>query len=1009
MKKINALLMSTTCFAVMLAAPAMAQDTGQDTSAEATTDAQDTGAIIVTGSRITRPNAAAASPITSVTSEAIRAQAAVNIEEVLNRIPSVAPDSQQNYQDSDGRQRIKLRNLGFERTLILVDGKRLGTMNGLDANMIPTALVSRVDVLTGGASAVYGSDAVAGVVNFILDNNFEGIQANANYNFYAHQNKAGLVSQVASAYGFAQPNRNFVTDGGRVDLSLTAGKKLFDDRMHVSAYVNYRQGDLVPYGARETSGCQLVETVKDGPLSCTLSTYTRTGYVSPQSGPNAGNAYVNNPNGTRTFVPYSNAVAENPYDGYSFQRANKRWNAGGFTSFKISDAAEVYANAMWFQDKSVNVYPARVFSSTAYDDGPYRVSCANPYMSASQSSAICGAAAGTNTFVPIELRYRMTGVPDLEDRYTNEGLRVTAGVRGNFAEGWSYDIGGVYARNAMKTSWSAGPVWERVNNALNTVNNGGTISCVNDVANGCVPFDPFSANSAVNNSALYNYLIDGTYGTTTTTNTLYNGIATIQGDLGTYGIKSPWADQGLAIAFGVEYREDQLKSHADQIWRDTISNDSDRFLAQHVWEGNVELQAPIVEDKAFAHLVQLNGAFRVSKYSSNPDTFSTWKAEAVWAPIRDITFRASINRAQRAPTVVESFQGSNTSYGRITTAYNDVCAPTIVSTSIDPVSGQPVNVYGAPVASREACRATGLADNLYGSATLLCPTDVGCTYRAGGFTVDPETAYTKTFGVVLKPRFLPGLVVSVDRYMIDLNQSIGYNDYQYFSQGCVQTADPFFCSMFVRNADGTLSSNPTTNPATGFIRQGTTNYYKSKSYGWDFQGQYALPMGKIGRLDFDFAGTLTTLAGAQDASFLAERNCVGYYGGAGCGQFIAKWTHNLRTTYTTDDQFFSASLNWRHLGPLTRTSNSGETSLGATPEGVRSTFYRIGAYDYFDLALNFRIEKGFSFRVAANNLLDKTPPIMPNSYDIGLSRANTISARYDSLGRQIAVGATVNF
>ncbi|ATY34596.1 TonB-dependent receptor [Sphingomonas psychrotolerans] len=986
----------------------MAQDQIADTQAEqAEADSNEDAVIVVTGSRITRPNAAAASPITSVTSDSIRAQAAVNIEEVLNRIPSIAPDSQQNYQDSDGRQRIKLRNLGFERTLILVDGKRLGTMNGLDANMIPTSLISRVDVLTGGASAVYGSDAVAGVVNFIMDNDFEGIQANANYNFYAHQNKPGLVSQVASGYGFNQPDHGLAVDGGRVDLSLTAGKKLFDDRFHISAYVDYRQANLVPYSARETSGCQLVEGAKDGPLSCSISTYTRTGYVSPRSGPNNGNVYVNNPNGTRTFVPYSTALAANPYDGYSFQRKSERWNAGGFASFEISDAAEIYSSAMWFRDKSANVYPARVYSSTAYSDGPYQVSCANPYMSAAQATTICGAAAGSTTFVPIELRYRFTGVPDLEDRYLNQGTRITGGVRGAFAQGWSYDIGGVYARNKMTMSW-AQPTYARVNNALNVVSNNGVISCANDVANGCLPFDPFSANSSVNNSALYNYLIQDTYGNSTTTNTLYNGIATVQGDLGTYGIKSPWAEEGVAIAFGAEYREDQLRSHADALWRENVSDDADRYLSQHVWEGNVEIQAPIAQDKPFADLLQVNGAFRLSKYSSNPDTFSTWKAEAVWAPIPDITFRGSINRAQRAPTLVEAFQGSNTSYGRITTAYNDICAPTITGTVIGP-NGQPINTYGAPVASRAACAATGLSDALYGSATLLCPTDVGCTYRAGGFTVDPETAYTKTFGVVLKPRFLPGLVISADRFLIDLNQSIGYNDYAYFSRGCAETGEEFFCSMFVRNANGTLSSTPTSNPTTGFIRQGTTNYYKTKSHGWDFQAQYALPLGGAGRVDFDFSGSLTTLAGAQDASFLAERNCVGYYGGAGCGQFIAKWTHNLRGTWTTADQFFSASLNWRHLGPLTRTSNSGEESLGASPDSVRTTFYRIDAYDYFDLALNFRIQKGFSFRVAANNILDKTPPVMPNSYDIGLSRANTISARYDSLGRQIAVGTTINF
>ncbi|WBY09789.1 TonB-dependent receptor [Sphingomonas sp. 7/4-4] len=282
------------------------------------------------------------------------------------------------------------------------------------------------------------------------------------------------------------------------------------------------------------------------------------------------------------------------------------------------------------------------------------------------------------------------------------------------------------------------------------------------------PLDPFSSRSTVNNTAVFDYLTRDSYGSQTTINKLYNVIATVQGDLGTYGIKSPWAEQGVAIAFGAEFREDQLEGFADQLWRDNMGG-TDQSLSQHVWEGNVELQVPIAQHKPFADLLQFNGAYRLSKYSSNPNTFSTWKAEALWAPIPDITFRASINRAQRAPTVVEAYQGSNLSYDRITTAYNDICAPTRVGTTTDPNTGQQVPVYGAPQASQAVCAATGLAANLYGSPTLLCPTDVGCTVRRGGFTVDPETAYTKTFGLVLRPRFLPGLTLSVDRFMIDLN------------------------------------------------------------------------------------------------------------------------------------------------------------------------------------------------------------------------------------------------
>jgi len=324
--------LATTCMAG-LATPAMAQDAAPAEAADGA--GSSAGSIVVTGSRINRPNSTAAAPITSVTNDAIRAQAAVNIEEVLNRIPQIAPDSQQNYSDSDGRQRIKLRNLGFERTLTLIDGKRVGTMNGVDANMIPTSLIKRVDVLTGGASAVYGSDAVAGVVNFIMDDDFEGIQLNGNYNFYLHKNKRTLISDVASQYGFDQPARGNAIDGGRSDISLTVGKKLFDGRFHISGYVNYREAALVPFTARETAGCELIQTGKDGPLGCTTSTYTPYGYISPRSGAANGQQFVNNPDGSGTLLPYGDAYAANPYDGYSFQPNSTAASCGSATARPI--------------------------------------------------------------------------------------------------------------------------------------------------------------------------------------------------------------------------------------------------------------------------------------------------------------------------------------------------------------------------------------------------------------------------------------------------------------------------------------------------------------------------------------------------------------------------------------------------------------------------------------------------------------------------------------------------
>ncbi|WP_082438896.1 MULTISPECIES: TonB-dependent receptor domain-containing protein [unclassified Sphingomonas] len=1006
MKSITKLL-ATSCLATMLAGTAHAQvvpvEALPDTNT-ATTD-NDDDAIVVTGTRIRRPNATSAAPIQSVTSEEIRLQAAVNVEDVLNRLPQIAPDAQQNYQDSDGRQRIKLRSLGFERTLTLVDGLRLGTQNGVDAGMIPVALIERIDVLSGGASSVYGSDAVAGVVNFILRKDLDGINLNANYNFYNHENKDTLVSPYARAAGFPVP-RGLTNDGARVDLTLSAGTKLFDDRLSVMGFVNYRKADLVPYDARASSACQLVEAGIDGPLSCSTSTYTQYGYLSPRGGTQANRVYANNPDGTRTFVPFGVGIQANPFDGYSYQRESNRLNAGGFVSLKLSDAVELYGNGLWFKDKSYNRFPARVFSFTAYGSTPFSVNCNNPLMSTAQQAAICGTAAGTSTLLPIEVRYRFNALPYSADLYENQGIRAVGGVRGTIAEAWSYDVAGVYVRSQQDVTNGPFPEFAKINRSLNVVNVGGTPTCATGTADGCVPFDAFTANN--NNTALYDYLFsgrDGTYGNVTQ---LFDVVANLSGDLGKYGITAPWADQGVAFAIGAEYRKDRFLGTANQVYREQIGGENFQ-LRQSVKEANVEVQVPLVEKQRWTHLLQVNAGYRLSKYDTNPDTFSTYKIEALWAPIQDVTFRGAFNKAQRAPTVIEIRQATQRQYGTQGGSQNDFCASTTIQVPDPTDPTRTITQTVAPRASIDVCRATGLADSLYGSPTLNCPNNQ-CTVFTGGFTVDPETAWTKTFGVVLKPRFLPGLTFSVDRFLIDIDDSIGYADYSYWQEGCLTSGgDSYFCDKIVRApTTGILYSAPATNPTSGYIQQGTTNTYKTKAHGWDFQGQYVLPIDRFGTLDWIFNGSWTTLAGNQESPIRDERNCTGLFGN-GCGQLIPKWTHGLRTTYITPDKVASISFNWRYVGSLTHAKNSGDSAVGGTPEDARKTFYRFDPVSYFDLAATFAVGKQFTLRFAANNLLDKVPPILPNSYDVSLARNNTIPARYDSLGRQISIGATVNF
>ena len=992
--------------ALLAAAPAMAQQVApQDGDAAAqrataiagtpdTTPAA-TGDVVVTGSRIQRPNVASAAPITSVTAQDIRAQAPLNVEEVLNRLPQIAPDSQQNYQDSDGRQRIKLRSLGFERTLVLIDGKRLGTQNGQDTGIIPPSLLERVDVLTGGASSVYGSDAVAGVVNFILRPSFDGIRLDANYSFYNHQNNATTAGDVARRAGI-NPVRGLTNDGGRSDITLTAGKKLFDDKLSLMGFVNYRQANFVPYNARSTSACEVQQLATDRPLSCATTSYAPGGYVRPGnvSDPASQPEFINNPDGSRTFVPYGQGTS-NAFDrrGYPLQRDMERVNAGGFATLTLAPELELYGSAIWFEDTSYNRYPTRVLSSSTYGNRPFQVNCDNPFLSGGQATALCGAAAGTGALVPLDVRYRFDNLPYTLDEYINRGLRATAGVRGKVGTAWTYDVGGVYARNTQNVNYGDIPDFDRVNNALNVVNVGGVPTCASGAA-GCIPFDAFSAG---NDGSVMSYLLAGNPARTRGVGTLWDVTANMTGDLGDYGITSPFANDGVAIALGAEYRKDSYSSTANARFR-ALNAGEDFAASQDVWESNIEVQAPLVQDKPFAHLLQANGGFRVSKYSTNPDTFTTWKAEGLWAPVRDLTLRASFNKAQRAPTVIEIRQARNISFGQQGGQRGDFCAPTRNADG----------TFNPPAASIDVCRATGLSDALYGSPSLICP-DNTCTIRSGGFTADPETAYTQTYGFVARPSFVPGLTFSVDYYRIKIDNSLGYNDDNYYLDGCLRSGgDPFFCSGIVRDANGTLFASAANNPTSGFIRAGTTNYFRSLARGWDFQAQYTLDAGNVGRFDWGFTGSLTTLAGGQDSPIQPERNCAGYYGN-GCGQLIPKWSHGLRTTWTSADKLFNASLNWRHVGPLTNANNSGDAAIGGTPDRVQQTYYRIDAQDYFDLALTFNVNRQVALRLIANNLLDRVAPFVPNSYNISLARNNTIPQRYDPLGRQIAVGATVNF
>ncbi len=360
--------------------------------------------LVVTGSRIPQPNLTSVSPLTTVTNQDIKLSGQTDILQLLNQLPSAfANQTSQVSNGSTGTAEADLRNLGPTRTLVLVDGKRLmpgdPSSAGLapDLNNIPTALVDRVDVVTGGASAVYGSDAVAGVINFIMKKNFEGVQVDYQYSFYNHQNDntGGQATLRANGlpFGANQPlpiPKDVGADGGVHQVSIIMGTTSPDDKGNITAYVTYRHMDPVLQGTRDFSDCGIA-TFNSAPNThhCLGSSNTAFGRFDNPGG--AAGAVSDNPNGTKTFVPYNGSQMAYNFNPLNFlQREDEQYTAGFFAHYDINKMAEVYTDFMFMDDQTnAQIAPSGLFRGSGPNlTSGYTINCNNPLMSLSQATSL---------------------------------------------------------------------------------------------------------------------------------------------------------------------------------------------------------------------------------------------------------------------------------------------------------------------------------------------------------------------------------------------------------------------------------------------------------------------------------------------------------------------------------------------------------------------------------------------------------------------------------------------
>ena len=1021
-------------------------------------DEEDAGeAIVVTGSRIVSPNLTAVSPVTAISAQDIKLAGTSNTEDILNSLPQVfASQSSTVSNGATGTATVDLRGLGSQRTLVLINGRRLmsgdpnSTSSAADLNFIPASLVKRIDVLTGGASATYGADAVAGVVNFILDTEFEGFRIDANYSLYNHQNRNKITpplliarqNQGFNGFGFPTGSTN---DGGDFDATVSFGGKFGDGLGHFTAYAGYRKAQPVLQSNRDYSACTVQLTGASlpnprrlnpaAPLQCGGSATSATGnaLIFPE-GTSSSTFGALGP-GTLTVGAGPTRFNFAPFN--YFQRPDERFTAGLFVDYEVNSAIKPYLEFMFMDDQTLaQIAPGGDFGNTL------TINCDNPLLSASQRSQICtpnnlingfigtfptaaGASYNPNPGNPAVnfidpttgatynraffqlLRRNVEGGPRISD-LQHTAFRTIIGSKGELGKAWTYDAFYQFGRTNYSQVYSNEFSAARLTRALDVVDDprlAGVNPICRSVLDGtdpnCAVYDVFGGSPS---AASTSYLSATGFLKGKTQQQVFS--ATFSGQLGEYGLKLPWANDGISLALGVEHRRELLDLQSDNAFQtgDLTGQGAPTLPVNggyNVSELLTEVEVPIVQDN-FLYNLSFNGGFRYSKYNvSNGRKFntSTYKFGLDLAPVKDIRVRAAYNRAVRVPNIQELF------------------APQFVGLdgSTDPCTGGPI------LATNVGCLAQGLN---VGQNVTANPAGQYNGLLGGNQNLNPERATTKTLGVVLQPSFVPGFSLTVDWFDIDVKNAIqGFGTDAILAACVASTAGNISpaCSLINRDPAGSLWLTP-----NGFVRNLPTNVGGVLSRGYEFNGAYSRKIGNAGTFSLSLIGTLLDKF-ETDNGLTEKYDCAGLYGPT-CGGPAPKWRHKARASFNTGNVGVSAQ--WRYFGPVsTEYSSSSSTLSGISsatlpinPSGeLPRNFYdfnsRVKGQSYFDLSVTTKIADKFSWILGSNNILDRQPPIFHSgSGAFGQSNCgattcngNTYPGTYDALGRYIYTGISLSF
>ncbi|HEY6451786.1 MAG TPA: TonB-dependent receptor [Steroidobacteraceae bacterium] len=998
--------------------------------------------VIVTGSRIPAPNEVSTSPIQVLSSQYIETSGKSDVGDLLTELP-------QNFFNASGQdlgnatsalstpggvETADLRALGPNRTLVLVDGRRLGQGSpntaiqspAPDLDQIPAGLVERVEVVTGGASAAYGSDAIAGVVNFILKKNFQGFQVDGEYGGYMHDNgDTGAQSLVRQFDTVPATGSHF--DGQKNNMDMLMGTNFDDNNGNVTAFFGYRHQNAVPSSDRDYGGCQLNPTKNAAGtivgLACGGS--SNSNYFQPFTGPNANSVY--SVNGTQ-LVPQG-SVATTPPASFNSQpyiditREDDRYNAAFMGHDEITDYFVPYAEFYFMDDRTHTVVaPAALFRSANPTDpfgaNAYATNCDNPLLSAQEAGLLCSPAqlsyVAANPGQPCSVsatgvspncvnldigRRNIEGGGRLFD-FEHENYRGVFGFKGDIAgsKNWNYDVYGQYYYTTDFNAANKFLNFQSIDNALQVTGTAASPTCITGASAGCVPYNIWSSGGVTPAQLAYLYLL-GTAQGSSTLRTLH---AEVTGQLGDYGIRSPLANDGLAVDVGFENRNDNERYQPDSAEESGLLSGFGGAAAAidntvSVGEEFLELRAPLIQNVTGVKELLFDGGYRRSDYSTSGPT-NTYKFEVQYAPIEDYRLRVSYDKAIRAPSVIELF---NPQIVETVALGNDPCAPTFNSNG----------VITAPASYTAAqCAHLHVSAAQYGNGSTTDTIPQGASGQlselAGGNPLlQPEEAETYTIGLNFAPSQIPNLSGSIDYWHIELGGEVGTIPSAVIESQCANSGSPLYCGLIVRNpVTGSLSGSNLA--GGGFIVQTNVNAGSSVVSGVDLQVNYRhdLPAA-LGALAFELNGSYLQHSEATPLPGQPTYDCAGLYGHT-CESFTPRWQHILRTTWISPWNL-SATLTWHYFGKVEEDNNQSDPSLHYSFYGTYDQFNAvIPAYNYLDLEASWHVSKLLTVRAGVNNIADKDPPLINGDLAGGLGYANSLPP-YDLLGRELFVGFTL--